>query len=304
MSKITLTILGTTAGVPTVKRAHSAIHLVYDDGEEFSCLFDCGEATQRQFMFAGLNMMKIDNVFITHWHGDHCLGLPGMVDTMGFEGRKKMLSIYAPEKRRIWKSLKFSRSVNKFKIFACNVPAKGSRTIELLETEWFRIISIPTKHGVPAVAYALVEKDKYCIDLEKAKGFGLPERGELYGRLKAGEKVLVNNQKIGLDDVSVVRKGKKVVYSGDTEPCDNLSRLICDADLLIQDCTYFDDETGKHPYKHATLTEILKMVMEGRVKQTILTHISRKYQDTYRLKELVKKYPTFTLAEDFMKIVV
>ncbi|MFH1552570.1 MAG: MBL fold metallo-hydrolase [Candidatus Omnitrophota bacterium] len=304
MSKITIHILGTTAGVPTRKRAHPAVYLSYDDGEEFCCLFDCGEGTQRQLMVAGLKIMKIDNVFITHWHGDHCLGIPGMVDTMGFEGREKPLRVYAPEARKLRKCLGFTYSMGAFRVAARNVPAKGSRATDLLETDRFCITSIPVKHSVPAVAYALMEKDKTCIDPAKAKEFGLPEKGKFYEELKKKGEAFFENRRITLEDISIVRKGKKIVYSGDTEICDNLRKMIRGADLLIQDCTYFEEMGSERPHKHASLPEVIEMVSGAGVKQTILTHISRKYQDTAGLKALVEGRPEFTVAEDFLKVVV
>ena len=304
MSKITITIFGTTAGVPTKERAHSAIYLNYDDGGRFCCLFDCGEGTQRQFMRAGLSMMKIDDIFITHWHGDHCLGLPGMVDTMGFEDRKRPLKVYAPEARRIQRSLSVTHSMGGFKITPVGVPARGGRATRLLETERFKIVSMPVKHSVPAVAYSFMGKDKACIDLEKARASGLPEEGEIYKRLKQKGRVRIDGRLVALKDVSRVKKGKKIVYSGDTEICDNLGKLVHGADLLIQDCTYFEDPGPDRPHQHAALPEIIKMVENENVKRVILTHVSRKYRNAEELEGLIKEYPHIELAKDFIKIEV
>ncbi|MFC1548461.1 MBL fold metallo-hydrolase [Candidatus Omnitrophota bacterium] len=302
MSKIKITILGTTAGVPTRERAHAAIHLSYDDGEEFCYLFDCGEGTQRQFMVAGLNMMKIDDVFITHWHGDHCLGLTGMVDTMGFEGRARPLTVYAPEAQKIKKCLDLSSSIDKYKVITRNVPARGKRITTQLETERFRIVSTPVKHGVPAVAFALIEKDKTCIDPEKAKAAGLPEKGEFYGKLKEKGEIIEGGRRITLEEISFIQKGKKVVYSGDTEICENLKNLAGDADLLIQDCTYFDKMDKEKSYMHPTLPDVIEMARDARVKKTVLTHISRKYQDVPELQKMIAGYPDMEVAVDFMTV--
>ncbi|NQT32614.1 MAG: MBL fold metallo-hydrolase [Candidatus Omnitrophica bacterium] len=302
MSKFTATILGTTAGMPTKQRGHTAIHISYNDGEETSLLFDCGENTQRQLMVAGLNMMKIDNIFITHWHGDHCLGLPGVVDTLGFEGRKKPLTVYAPESWRVDDCLSFDHSMADFKAVSRDVSYRGMRVRRTFKNKRFDIMTVPVKHSVPAVAYAIIEKDKSCIDLRKAISLGMPESGELYGQLKKKGRVRVGKKKITLKDITMTKKGKKVVYSGDTEICRNLRKLVHGADLLIQDCTYFDEERPEKHYKHASLPEVIDMVQKEGVKKTILTHISRKYQDSDKLKELIKDYPNIELAEDFMKV--
>lgn len=304
MSKITITILGTSAGVPTKTRAHPAIHLSYDDGVGECLLFDCGENTQRQFMSAGLNIMKIDNIFLTHWHGDHCLGVPGLVDTMGFEDRRSPLSIYAPEVNRLKKGINFNYSMGKFRIFPHNVVSRGKGIRKIFDTKRFYIASTPVKHSIPSVSYALIEKDKTCIDLKKANSLGLPEKGEIYGELKKRGKIRLEGRDITFEDISIVQKGKKIVYSGDTEICDNLVAMVKGADLLIQDCTYFDDVEGTRPHKHASLSEIKDMVKENDVKKIILTHISRKYQDPEQLQKLIKDYPQFILAEDFMEITV
>ena len=304
MSRIRLTILGTTAGVPTEKRAHAAIHISYNDEEEFCCLFDCGENAQRQLIIAHLSMMKINDIFLTHWHGDHCLGLPGIIDTMGFEGRKTPLTVYAPEAQRVKKALTFSHSMGKFKVVPHGVPTRGWGRRKLLDTERFNIISTPAKHSMPAVSYALIEKDKISIDLRKAISLGLPERSELYAKLKKKGKIRLNKKSITLKDISTVKKGKKIVYSGDTEICRNLRKLVRGADLLVQDCTYFDEQGPDRPYRHASLPEIIEMAEKENVKRVILTHISRKFPDTDQLKTLIADRPDFEVAEDFMKIVI
>ncbi len=304
MSQIKITMLGTTAAIPTRNRAHPAVHLNYTSAEEFCCLFDCGEGAQRQLLYAGLNLMKIDNVFITHWHGDHSLGLAGLMDTMGFCERKSSFNLYAPEIKRAEKSLGLSYPISSFKVLTHNVPSKGGQIKTLLETERFRIVSIPVKHSVPSVSYAFIEKDTICVDLKKAKKLGLPEKGDVYKKLKQGETILKGEKHITLKDISKTVEGKKVVYSGDTEVCGNLKKLINGADLLIQDCTYFEDKPARKPYKHAAFPEIVEMAKGAEVKKIILTHISRKYQDIKQLKKTIEKYPTFKIAEDFMEIAV
>jgi ribonuclease Z len=303
MSKTEITILGTTAGIPTRKRAHPALYLSYRGKNEFCYLFDCGEGTQRQILLADLNPMKLDEIFITHWHGDHWLGLPGLMDTMGFENRLKPLTIYAPEAERITSLLDLGYSSKGFKITPKDVPAKGCQIKKLLETGDFKIVSVPVKHGVAAVAYSLIEKDRVKINKETAKKVGLPAQGLIYREIKEKGEVIFEGKKIKFEDISLVEKGKKIVYSGDTEICDNLIRLVQDADLLIQDCTYFDSEK-KEKYGHASLEDVVKMVEKVGVKRAILTHISRRYRDLEKLRRKVRDYPTLTVAEDFMKVMI
>ncbi len=303
MAKIEVTILGTTAGIPTRERAHPALYLSYKGGNEFCYLFDCGEGTQRQMLLADLNPMKLDEIFITHWHGDHYLGLPGLIDTMGFENRLKPLTIYAPEAERLTNLLNLGYSSTRFKVVPQDVPAQGCQIKNLLETHDFKIVSVPVKHGVAAVAYSLMEKDKLKINKEKAKKAGLPTQGLIYREIKEKGRAVFEGRHIEFEDISLIEKGKKIVYSGDTQICDNLIRLVQEADLLIQDCTYFDSEK-KEDYGHASLEDVVKMVEKAKVKRVILTHISRRYRDLEELRRKVRDYPTLTVAEDFMKVTI
>jgi len=303
MAKIEVTILGSSAGIPTRQRAHPAIFLAYKDREEFCYLFDCGEGTQRQMLFAGLNPMKLREIFITHWHGDHYLGLPGLIDTMGFENRKKSLTIYAPEAERIRKILNWGYSLKRFEVVPIDVPIKTKEVTILLETENFKIGSIPVEHGIPSVAYLFLEKDRIKVDKEKAKKMGLPSQGIIYREIKKKGEVIFKNKKIKLKEISSVKKGRKIVYSGDTRVCENLIKLAKGADLLIQDCTYFDSGEFKE-YEHASLRDITNMVEKIEVKKVILTHISRRYKNPKELRKQIKDYPSLILAEDFMKIII
>jgi len=302
MANVEVTILGTTAGIPTKKRAHAALYLSYKGKNEFCYLFDCGEGTQRQILLADLNPMKLNEIFITHWHGDHYLGLPGLIDTMSFENRLKPLTIYAPEAERLTNLLNLGYS-KRFKVTPKAVPAKGCQVKRLLETSDFKIVSVPVRHDVAAVAYSLMEKDRVKINKEKAKKVGLPAQGLIYREIKEKGRVIFEGEEIKFEDISLVEKGKKIVYSGDTEICDNLIRLAGDADLLIQDCTYFDSER-KEKYGHASLEDVVKMAEKAGVKRVILTHISRRYRDLEKLRRKVRDYPTLTVAEDFMKVTI
>jgi ribonuclease Z len=302
MSRITIKIMGTAAGIPTRQRGHAAVYLEYEHLRLFPCLFDCGEGTQRQLFKAGVNIMKMDHIFITHWHGDHCLGLAGIIDTMGFEGRKRPLFVHAPEIRKMSRSIGIIYPMGKFDVKGKGVGSVGSKVKDVHSGDNFRIISIPVKHSIPAVAYAFLENDSMSIDPDRLRQMGLPAEGELCGVLKEKGSVEVGGRLVKLEDVSVKVKGRKVVYSGDTEVCDNLKVIARGADLLIQDCTYMEQPERPRPHSHASLPEVISMVKELGVKKVILTHISRKYRSVDELREMIKAYPGFEIAEDFYSV--
>jgi len=305
MTQIEVTLLGTTAGIPTRTRNHPSIYVKYRSENEFCYLFDCGEGTQKQLLFANLNFMRINDIFITHWHADHFAGLLGIIETMNLESRKKPLRIFGPEADKfVGMLLGLGYASKGFDIIPECVDFEGTSEQKLMETDEFFISAIPVKHSIPAVAYAFVEKDRVRIDKAKAKKLGLPEKGPVYKKIKIEGETTFKDKKIKLDDIAMVEHGKRVVYSGDTLPCKNIIKLSENADLLIHDSTFFMEGTFDKSYKHANFDDVLKIAKQAKAKQIILTHISRRYQDVEDLKEKVKENKNVKIAKDFMKIVL
>lgn len=304
MGQFEITFLGTTAGVPTKYRNHAAIYVRHQAEREFVCLFDCGEGTQKQIFSSGLNFMRISDIFISHWHADHFAGLLGLIETMNLEKRQEELRIYGPEaKKFVPILLSLGYSTKDFPIKAINVEHEGTETQTLLDNEEYCVQSIPMKHGIPAVAYAIVEKDKIKINKEKARLLGLPETGPIYKKLKENGSVIFKEKEILLEDISFIQSGKKIVYSGDTMPNKNIIRLSKNADLLIHDSTFFSEEK-EEKWRHATHDEVLEIAEKAAVKKLILTHISRRYQDVKELEDKIKHVKNTVLAKDFMKIII
>ncbi len=293
-----LVFLGTGSGIPSKKRNPAAIWLQY---ESECMLWDCGEGTQRQLMNAGLNFMKINRIFITHWHADHWAGLIGLMQTMNLEKRKHALEIYGPEAERfVGDILDLDYWGPRFRIVAKNVPFEGHEPVQVLKEEKFSIFSIPVQHTVPAVAYALQEVDSWNVDIKKAeKLYGL-KQGPLVGKLKEKGWIELKGTRISLEDVGIHRAGLKVVYSGDTKPCQSLLALAKGADLLIHDATFAEEEESK---MHSGAKEAAQLAKKAGAHKLALTHFSRRYQDVRELEREAKKVFQNTItAEDFMRL--
>jgi len=297
---IEITFLGTVSGIPSKNRNHPAIILEYYEEGKDTLLFDCGEGTQRQLMSSGISFMDVDKIFISHWHADHFAGLIGLIQTMNLEKRKKELKIFGPEAERFVSSI-----VNlgyfglRFPLSAINVPFEGDEMHLVDETDNFQIFSIPVFHTVPSVAYAFKEKDRWSIDLKKLKEMGL-KKGSWLKELKKKDKVEYEGRIVRIKDVANMKLGLKVIYSGDTKPCDNVVKLSQGADLLIHDGTFLEEDESK---AHADVKQAAKVAKKSKVKELILTHISRRYLEIKDLEtEARKVFPNTTVAHDFMKV--
>jgi ribonuclease Z len=300
---IEVTFLGTVSGIPSLDRNHPAIVLEYSSDEREVFLFDCGEGTQKQLMRSGISFMKIKKIFITHWHADHFSGLIPMIQTMNLEKRKDPLEVFAPEAERfVSKIVDLGYFGLRFPMDAVNVPFEGGEATKIIDEAEYEVHSIPVYHTVPSVAYMFKEKDRYSIDLQKMKEMGLG-RGAWLKKLKKDGVAEYKGKKVKIEDVSNVKPGLRVVYTGDTKPCEAVIRIAKGADLLIHDATFAEEDEGK---AHTDVKQAARIAKEAGVKQLILTHFSRRYatkEDIDKMEEAAKKiFPNTKAAYDFMKI--
>lgn len=296
-----IVFLGTGSSVPSRTRNLASLWMSYSGAEGESFLFDCGEGTQRQLMNARLSFMKLQRIFISHWHADHWAGLIGLIQTMNLERRRNALHIYAPEAERFVEGiLELGYWAPRFRVIPADVPFEGDEATILYHTKNFEILSTPARHSVPAVIYCFKEKDKVNIDIKKAeKLFGL-KQGRLIGKLKEKGTITFRGKEITLQEVAVVKKGVKVVYTGDTKTCPTLEAIAKGADLLIHDSTFESQEETK---MHAGAKDAAELAKKAGVKKLALTHFSRRYQDVTPLEEAAKKiFPDTFSARDFMRI--
>jgi len=298
---IIITFLGTVSGIPSLRRNHPAIALEYFTDYRDVLLFDCGEGTQKQLMKSGISFMQINKIFISHWHADHFAGLIALIQTMNLENRRKPLTIYGPEAERFVSDIvDLGYFGLRFPVKAVNVPFEGSEISLVHKTDDYQVLSIPVFHSVPAVAFCLKEKDKWNIDEDKLRKLGI-KRGPWLKKLKKTGKLEYKGKKVKIQDVGYVKEGLKVVYSGDTKPCKNIVKISKNADLLIHDGTFLEEDVGSK--SHADVKEAAKLAKQAKVKQLILTHISRRYTDLKELEEEAKKvFKNSKVAYDFMKV--
>ncbi len=298
---IIITFLGTVSGIPSLRRNHPAIALEHFTDYRDVLLFDCGEGTQKQLMKSGISFMQINKIFISHWHADHFAGLIALIQTMNLENRRKKLTIYGPEAERFVSDIiDLGYFGLRFPVRAVNVPFEGSEISVLEETVDYQILSIPVFHSVPTVAFCFKEKDRWNINENKLKKLGI-KRGPWLKKLKKTGKLEYKGKKVKIKDVGYVKEGLKVVYSGDTRPCKNIVKISKNADLLIHDGTFLEEDVGSK--SHADVKEAAKMAKQAKVKKLILTHISRRYTDLKELEEEAKKeFENSKIAYDFMKV--
>ena len=292
-----VTFLGTSSMVPTKERNQIGVFVTYSSE---GILFDCGEGMQRQFKIAGISLQKITKILLSHWHGDHVLGLPGIMQTLSATGYSSKLNIYGPKgtKKRIEKLFEafvFDRKLD----FEVHEVEKGI----FHENNDFTLEAFPLEHGIEIVGYRFVEKDKRKIDMKKAKKLGLAE-GPLIGKLQQGHSIELKGKKTHPDEVSVIERGKKIAYITDTVLCDNCYKAAKDVDLLICESTYSSKLAEKgEEYNHMTAKQAAHIANNSNVKKLVLTHFSARYKTTQEVEEDAKNLFENTIcAQDFMKI--
>jgi len=294
-----LIFLGTGGSIPSVKRNLTATALQY---ESEVLLFDCGEGTQRQFMMSDLSFMKVRKVFITHLHGDHFLGLPGLIQSMGFHGREEPLHIFGPGG-----VVELVENIVSLGYFApgFDIFVKEMKDGEKVDFTGYSVQAIRVDHSVPALGYVFQEADRPGRFLvERARELGIPE-GPLYRELQQGKSIEIDGRIITPREVlGPPRRGRKVVFSGDTRPCESVRKAAENADVLIHEATVDSSLKEKaSEFGHSTAEEAARLAREACVRHLYLNHISNRYEDVSVLqREAESIFPGARVAEDLMAV--
>ncbi|MGM5482700.1 MAG: ribonuclease Z [Nanobdellota archaeon] len=289
--------LGTSAMVPTKERNHFSFYLKYKNE---GMLFDCGEGTQRQLRIARIKPSKITKIFITHFHGDHILGLPGLLQTLSASQYDAKLRIYGPHGlNNVIKKIKDLFIFDNRLDIEINEIGEG----EFLKTDEFSVECFDLKHGVKCLGYRFTEKDRLRIDLTKAKKFGL-KQGPKLGKLQQNIPVKIEGKTISPKDVTYNVRGKKIGFIADTKMTENVNKIAKDVDLLISESTLISKHKQQaEEFNHFTSREAATIAKENNAKKLILTHISQRYKNPQVLLDDAKDiFEDTFVAEDFMKI--
>ncbi|MCD6572290.1 MAG: ribonuclease Z [Thermoplasmata archaeon] len=294
--QLEIIFLGTGGSWPTVKRNVSAI-AIKRGGEIL--LFDCGEGTQRQIQKSKLSYMQISKIFITHYHGDHFLGLPGLIQTMQLNDREKPLYIYGPRGLRnlISQILSLGYFTPTYEIVATELNDNCS-----IKFDGYTIKTLKVDHNVPTLAYSLEEDERPGrFNKEKALELGIPE-GPLFSKLQKGKTIEINGKKITPDMIlGPKRPGRKIVISGDTRPLEKLVDFAKNADALIHDATFHSElEETAVEYGHSTAKQAAEIAKRANVERLFLTHISPRYMDSKPLEEEARElFANSIVPKDF-----
>jgi ribonuclease Z len=296
-----VTFLGTGGSVPTRDRNLPSVLIKRKDEQ---IMFDCGEGVQRQMIRTGGGFHRKMKIFITHMHGDHVLGLPGLVQSMALLDREKKLEVYGPVG-----ITKFLECIKETVQFALTFKIEIHEIREpgvICDEEEYAVEAAWTNHVIPSLAYALVEKPRPGrFHPEKAKALKIPE-GPLWARIQQGHPIKLPNGQIVKPEkvVGAARTGRKIVYTGDTRPFKSLAELAKGADLLIHEATLDDSLADKaNEDGHSTPSQAAEDARKAKVKQLVLTHVSARYEDpSILLKQAQRIFRKTQVAEDFMKI--
>jgi len=300
MTQLRIIFLGTSGSWPTIKRSAPSI-AIKRSGEVI--LFDCGEGTQRQLQKSNLSYMQITKIFITHFHGDHFLGIPGLIQTMQLNDREIPLDIYGPKgmNKLVNQLLSLGYFSPNYKI----IPHEVDEGLNLNFND-YKINILRVKHGVPTIAYSLEEKMRPGkFNKQKALKLGIPE-GPLFSRLQRGEEIILDNGKKIKPNMVLgpPRKGRKIVISGDTNPIEKMIDFAKDADVLIHEATFdssFEDISGD--YGHSTAKQAANIAKKANVDKLLLNHISPRYLDSSVIQDEARQiFKNSYAVKDFQEI--
>ncbi len=323
-----LIILGSSAAIPVNNRNLSSIALTYHSN---IILFDCGEDLQRRFNDAKLKFNKPLIILISHFHGDHIIGLPGLLFRFNLIDRTAPVKIFGPRNLFLYLYVhsKILGLKANYPLFVYEINHEDKQLIEyenlsseipknqydindniIFEKERYSIKYAEVNHSVETYAYAFIENLRYGkFHPEKARELGIPESG-LWKKLQSGKKIIINGKTIDPYEEGIVdlkKPGRKVTYSGDTVPCDSLIKLGKDSDIIVHESTFAKDLSEiAEEKKHSTSIDAALDAKKMNAKQLVLTHISSRYNDNAQklLEEAKEIFPNTILAEDLMRLKV
>ena len=294
-----ITFLGTGSMQPTHDRNITATYI--GCGRE-KVLVDCAEGTQRQMRIAGLKPTQLTRIFITHYHGDHVLGLGGLVRNLAANNYSGTLEIYGPSGlqqifHHIVHSAYFTERIS--------IVLHEVLDSDVIQCDGFSVFCTLLAHSVPCMGYRLVGDSQRKINLSYLKKFGLHQH-PLLGKLQKGEDVIYEGKKISASRATTIVPGKILALVFDTGYCLQAITLAKDADLLICESTHAESEKAKaHEYKHLTSCQAAQIAKKAKVKKLVLTHFSQRYKTvTSLVKEAKEIFPHVTAAKDFMTVKV
>ena len=292
-----LVFVGTAGSMPTAQRGPSAV-LLRRGGERL--LVDCGEGTQRQLLRCSVGLIELREVFLTHYHADHYLGLPGMLKTFALRGRELPLTVYGPpglrdlfgSLRRIFGKLPYELGLVEVRPGDALARPSGDYTI----------VAFPVEHGVSAVGYALVELPRPGeFDVEAAEALGVP-RGPERGLLQRGETITLPDGRVVAPDhvLGPPRSGRKVVLAGDGVPSSSVEEASRGADVLVHEATFSTEEAERaRETGHSTALEAAELARDAGVAMLALTHLSPRYFGPEIAREARDVFPQTVVPKDF-----
>jgi ribonuclease Z len=298
---LSLRFLGTVASRPTIERGVASLALVRE-GE--TMLFDCGEGTQRQMMRFGISF-ALNDIFISHWHHDHFLGLFGLVRTLSLQGRTDPLRLWGPRGgARMLRAIDIAGHER----LSFELVVEELNPGQEIRRKDYRIAAYPVQHrGAAALGFALIEDERrgrFNVDL--ARELGIPE-GPLWGRVHKGDTITLDDGR-RIEPATLVgaaRAGRTVVYTGDTGPCESTVEMARGADLLVHEATFGDDEADRaRDTGHSTARDAAMVAARAGVRKLVLTHVSARYsRDTSELEQQARvAFPATIFARDGLEI--
>ena len=287
------TVLGTACSMPTKERSLTSLAAQFA-GE--TMLFDCSEGVQKRLMEAGIGLVKVSNIFITHWHGDHFFGLFGLLQTMSLLGKKTDLTVWAPKSSLS----KHVQEVIGVKGLAYKAEFKVLKPGKVFERNGFTVEAVKLDHSVEDYGFIIAHYKGRKFNKQKALELGVPE-GPLFSKLQRGESVKVGKKTIKASQVlEGPERVTKAAYFFDTAVMPKMASKLKDCDLLFHECTFLEKDKDKaQDTKHSYASALAKFCKKAKVKRLVAMHLSARYKDAGEVQaELVKHFPNSTVARE------